>query len=446
MLQLLFPHLLISAIVAFQFSSIKYDGGISSSSGLIYDVIESCGAIGNGQNDDTLAIQNCTNQASKTGGVLYFPPSRYLITSTITIDAHINTSSTPSLTIMGFGGYSSVILWSVDSNLFQFIQYQKELHISNLKIQSIKTNKSTTSAAFTFNNGLLMSQFVNVFITNDEYTPFAVSRSKYSTRKKGHLQFEPVISVGSGIIINGETSSVIFRDVVIWELIGTGIQISYGAEVRILGGQIYGIQNRKGNSIGVHVIGNNGGVHIENADINSVGIGLLLDDSNGHGSNREIFIEEATFDSSGVGIYVNDTSYVNIVGLWAASSDYHQIYVGAVKDTSNPYQALLVMSGGTIFNGGVYGDNLNCNVSCNGLTVYSGTFILNGLVVRQNKGKAIWIQNDDVKDYIINGCYFFDNNIDWILNKQVGNIANNICYPNKANLRDAQNNIGCPSL
>ena len=131
---------------------------------------------------------------------------------------------------------------------------------------------------------------------------------------------------------------MIFRDVVIWELTGIGIQISYGAEVRILAGQIYGIQNRKGNSIAVHVNGNNGGVHIENADINSVGIGLLLDDSNGHGSNREIFIEQATFDSSGIGIYINDTSYVNIIGLWSASSDYHQIYVAPTQDINNPYQ------------------------------------------------------------------------------------------------------------
>eukprot|EP01084_Bolivina_argentea_P063414 115788_1 len=420
--------------------SVTNDGQTISTSKLIYDIISTCSASGNGITDDTIAVQNCSDQASKTGGVLYFPPSSYLITSTITITANINTSSTPPLTIMGFGGLSSVILWSSNTDLFIFTHYQKELHISNLKIQSIKVNKSTNCAAFRFNNGLLMSQFINVFITNDEYKPFAVSK----IYKNRNIKFEPTINVGSGIIINGETSSVIFRDVVIWELIGVGIQISYGAEVRILGGQIYGIQNRKGNSIAIHVIGNNGGVHIENADINSVGIGLLLNNINGAGSNREVFIEQATFDSSGIGIYVNDTSYVNIVGLWAASSDYHQIYVAPTQDKSNPYQAVVVISGGTIFNGGVYGDNLNCNEACNGLTVNSGTFILNGLIIRQNKGKAIWIENEDVKEYVINGCYFFDNNINWILNNQSKNIVNNICYPHKTNSRDSQNNVNCP--
>ena len=106
----------------------------------------------------------------------------------------------------------------------------------------------------------------------------------------------------------------------------------------------------------------------------------------------------------------------------------------------------MVISGGTIFNGGVYGDNLDCNVSCNGMTIHGGTFILNGLIIRANKGKAIWIASDDVKDYTINGCYFQNNNIDWILNKQTRNIANNICYPSKTNSRDAQGNVDCPSI
>lgn len=49
---------------------------------------------------------------------------------------------------------------------------------------------------------------------------------------------------------------------------------------RIIGGCKYC------NSIGVHVTGNNGGVHVASTDVIALNQGMLLDTSNGHGSNR----------------------------------------------------------------------------------------------------------------------------------------------------------------
>ena len=106
-------------------------------------------------------------------------------------------------------------------------------------------------------------------------------------------------------------------------------EIGWGSEVRIEGGRILGMAKRNDGSIGVlFCTGYNGGVHIDTTDINSVETGLLLDNSNGKGSNREIFIHQATFDSSGRGIAVKDQSYIDISGCWAASSDTDQIWVG----------------------------------------------------------------------------------------------------------------------
>jgi hypothetical protein len=133
------------------------------------------------------------------------------------------------------------------------------------------------------------------------------------------------------------------RDVFIWEIKGTGIQIGYGSEVRILDGRIIGAAIRFDESIGIHVTGNNGGVHVENTDIIALATGVLIENSNGAGSIREIFISQATIDSNGRGLVIRDNSYVCITGIWAASSTIHQVFVD--YNTS----ALLSISGGTDF-------------------------------------------------------------------------------------------------
>lgn len=45
--------------------------------------VKDFGATGNGTTDDTTSIQNAVNTAATTGGVVYFPPGSYLISSTI---------------------------------------------------------------------------------------------------------------------------------------------------------------------------------------------------------------------------------------------------------------------------------------------------------------------------------------------------------------------------
>jgi hypothetical protein len=132
-------------------------------------------------------------------------------------------------------------------------------------------------------------------------------------------------------------------------------------------------------------------------DIIALSTAVLLDRSVGGVSNREIFLVQATLDSCGIGLMVLDDSYVNIAGVWAASSDFHQIYVGSNTN------ALLVMNGGTIFNGGAY-ECPHPETDCNGITMLSGSFILSGVEVRYNLGRGIWLPDvSQVKDFSING-------------------------------------------
>ena len=86
---------------------------------------------------------------------------------------------------------------------------------------------------------------------------------------------------------------------------------------------------------------------------------IQLDATNGKGSNREVFLTHATLDSNQRGLAVFDNSYVSMVGCWAASSDLDNIWT---HPSSNPQ---LVISGGTVFNGGSEGGDC-AHDQCNG--------------------------------------------------------------------------------
>jgi hypothetical protein len=249
--------------------------------------------------------------------------------------------------------------------------------------------------------------------------------------------------VSSGIAMAGVADTNTIRDVIMWEIKGTGIQIGYGSEIRILGGRIIGAAVRFDESIGIHCTGNNGGVHVENTDVIALAIGMLIENSSGAGSNREIFISQATFDSSGQGLVIRDNSYVSIIGIWAASSTIHQVFVD--YNTS----ALISISGGTIFNGGVY-ECPNKTNWCNGITVNSGSFILSGVEVRNNIGRGIWVTNKSVTQFQIISCRIFGNGQGLNVNGTSFIISNNVCDSNQSPnfIADTQpsivqNNLAC---
>ncbi|CAF3872688.1 unnamed protein product [Rotaria sp. Silwood1] len=243
--------------------------------------------------------------------------------------------------------------------------------------------------------------------------------------------------------MTGVADTNIIRDVVMWEIRGTGTEVGYGSEVRVLGGRVIGANVRFDENIGIHYRGNNGGVHVENTDVIGLGIGMLIDNSNGAGSNREIFISQATFDSDGQGLVIRDSSYVSIIGIWATSSTIHQVFV----DYNST--AVLSISGGTIFNGGVY-ECPNVSNRCNGITINSGSFILNGVEVRNKHGRGIWVTNKSVTQFQIISCRLFENEQEMNSDGTSFIISNNLCNSNNvpnviSNTTSAlvQDNLNC---
>jgi hypothetical protein len=177
------------------------------------------------------------------------------------------------------------------------------------------------------------------------------------------------------------------------------------------------------NNIGIHLTGNNGGVHVVTTDLIGLGTAIKIGEA-GHTSNREIFLTHATIDSSVHGIVQVDHAYTSIAGCWAASCDEEQILI---DETCGG--AIISIAGGSIFNGGTYGRPGGHN----GMVVRAGTFNLNGVNIRHNKGAGLLV-GPNVKDYIINGCRIHDNGTGAILDGSGYVFSGNVLARNREQL------------
>ena len=344
--------------------------------------VKDYGAAGNGNNDDTKAIRKTISaaQSSSNGGTIYFPSGEYLVTGTLLF-------TTQKIVEIRGNGWSSNIKWAFNGHLFKWTSEIscREITMGDLKITSVIVSKSAGNAAVLCAGGVERSYFDHLLIA-----PGNLGNPTTETKP------------GSGIIFTGVSDSTTIHQCQFWGIKGTGIKIGRGSEIRIEGGRIIGVGTRNDSSIGVHLTGNNGGVHILTTDIIGLHEGVRIENL-GAGSNREVMLTHSTLDSCWRGLQLQDQTYVSIIGCWAASCDQDNIHVE--PDAGTP---LLVISGGTIFNAGVY-DREHKTLAANGIVVNSGSFMLTGVSVRNNKGKGIWVSNSNVKDYMITGCRITNN-------------------------------------
>ena len=350
----------------------RQDGSLKSTSQVIN--VKDYGATGDGVTDDTISVQNAIAAIRTAVATLYFPSGNYLITGTLSFNQQMD------MEVRG-NGWSSNIVWGFDGNLFQWPLgvICQEVTVSDLKITSDLVAKSADSAAISCQGGVARSLFDHLL-----------------------LFFNGAFYPGTGIDFVGICDSTTIRDCQFWQITGVGVSIGNGSEIRIEGGRIIGTNSVLNGSIGVHLTGNNGGVHIVETDVIGLQYGVLIDNSSGAGSNREIFITHATLDSCWRGLELLDDSYVCMVGCWAASCYQDNIHVQ--PGLANP---ILSISGGTIFNAGVAGGD--AVAGRNGITINSGTFILSGVHVRNNLGVGIWVPNSSVSQYSITGCRITNN-------------------------------------
>jgi hypothetical protein len=351
--------------------------------------IRSFGAVGDGTTDDSAAVQAAVQAAiAAGGGTVYVPTGAYLMTQTVYVNASL------PLQLRG-EGWSSNFLWSSNNDLFVWApadgSQPAHLVIQDFAVSCVGAAKVNNAAsgngsatALRFSTGLVRSVLSTLLFYGAGPVPYTN---------------QPTVLCGNNLDLGPLTDTVTVRDALQWFVGGTGVSIGRGSEVRILGGRIIGPANRSDGSVGVHVRGNNGGVHVAETDVIGLGTGILIENASGAGSNREIFITHATMDSNGIGLHINDASYTSVAGCWAASSDRHQVLL----DTGAGGAHVQIV-GGTIFNGGaISGDCSEVGQECNGLTAYAGRFSITGTLIWANKRVGVWIAEPSLAGYLITG-------------------------------------------
>ncbi len=356
------------------------------------------GAAGDGQTDDTAAAQTAINAALKAGGgCAHFPAGRYRITRSLLL------GSADRIDITG-DGWTSILLHENNEHLLLWKEGVacRECSVRDLALLSAGTDKSADVAALACLGGAERCLFSHLLIKGDG------------------------ARVGSGIVVEGVMDTTTLDHCLMWEISGTGVKVARGSEVRIFGGRIIGQDRYRDRSIGVHLTGDNGGVHIVTTDLIGLNTALQIGER-GSKANREVFLTHATLDGCIHGLVQIDGAYTSIAGCWAASSDEEQILLD-----SSAEGAILVVSGGTIFNGGALGRGGN-----HGLVVRAGSFTLSGVTVRSNKGTGILVDGDAVRDYAVTGCRIVDNGVGAALKGNNYVFTGNVLARNGQHLLDA---------
>lgn len=367
----------------------------------VFDVTQ-FGAKGDGFTDDTVSAQAAIDAALKAGGgLIHFPAGRYRITRTLKF------SSSERVDVTGDGA-SSTLLHEHGEHLLEWKSGVscREVSVRNLCFTSVKTKKPYDAAVIACLGGCERS-FFHHLLFNTEGAP-----------------------MGSGIVVENVMDTTTLDHCLMWGPVrGTGVKVARGSEVRIFGGRLIGASDPyvavDKENIGIHLVGNNGGVHIVTTDIIGLGTGLKIGEPGGP-SNREVFITHATFDSSVHGVVQTDNTFTSIAGCWAASSDEDQILI-----EESARGAILTIAGGTIFNGGAYGRP----GAHNGIVVKAGSFTMSGIAVRHNKGTGILV-GDGVQEYAITGCRVTYNGTGAELGGDFYTFTGNVLAHNKTNLVD----------
>ncbi len=361
-----------------------------------YDV-RRFGAKGDGRADDTRASQQAIDAAIKAGGGrVHFPSGRYRITRSLRF------ASIGRMDITG-DGFSSTLEHENDEPLLLWPENVscREMSVRDLRVESTQRDKSSDAAVISCLGGVERSLFSHL------------------------LFFADKVRSGSGILTQKVADTTTLENCVMWRIGGTGLRVARGSEIRIIGGRITGDGSLRPENIGIHLTGDNGGVHVLTTDLIGLHTGMKIGEP-GHTSNREVFITHATFDSSVHGLWQIDNAYTSIAGCWAASSDEEQILL---DETCSG--AILSIAGGTIFNGGAY----NRPGAHHGLVVRSGRFTLNGVSVRHNKGSGIWL-GEGARDYTITGCRIHNNSVGATLKGNNLIVSNNVFNDNNRHLID----------
>lgn len=345
--------------------------------------IKEKGAVGDGVNDDTSALQAAINDACTTGKAVYIPIGSYLITNTITVPYN------KPLTIFGCGN-GSELLHSSNSNLFTFSARADEMIVSDIRITSINTAKSH-AYAFDYLYGCYRVNFQNV--------RYEIDNPDDSPSDKHYVWgffYCPA---------NMTSDTVAFTNCYLEAVDGDAIVLGQGSSVWITGGRIIGSYFKDGRetSTGILCQGYMGGVYLTSVDLIWLHCGLHLTNVI-NACNREFFIVNTTFDGDGTGLMIEDgdpNTYIELTGCWLCTSNQMGMYITAGH---NPR---VKIDNCTISLIGLLSDNPTGTF---GLNINGGQITINNCEFFHDMGNAFYMNMSNANDFgIINNCTFYDN-------------------------------------
>src|SRR3569623_1599410 len=156
-------------------------------------------AVGDGITDDTAAIVNAINSFTG-GGVVYFPPGKYKVSSTITLK--------PNLTLLGESKETTVLLASNNNQVFFSLVFSVRTD-ANVKISGIQLNANTHTSvvgvAMVHPDNVLLSEMLFVGcldnVNVDRSVNFAISRchsqGDFASLKAGRQNFYSTVTAAT---------------------------------------------------------------------------------------------------------------------------------------------------------------------------------------------------------------------------------------------------------
>lgn len=233
------------------------------------------GAVGNGTQDDTAALQAAIDAAASAGGgAVYLPSGRYVVSATLKVNSS-------AISLYGDGASSIVSANFAAGDVIAVAKLPSASgNVANTRFEDfaiVSTVSKTSGAAMSF------SYVEDVRIVNVQ----AVSRDQAAIANNLYDSF------------SFRNFSAVLMDNVMVQAQNIGVSVvgdaaGFGADIWITGGSLV-----VGCTLGVYVGGGVGGLYLDEVDIFGNGAHVLIDDVASGTPNREIIFNNCVLDTAG---------------------------------------------------------------------------------------------------------------------------------------------------
>lgn len=219
--------------------------------------VKTYGAVGNGENDDTTAIQNAINACSTAGVPCYIPAGTYLVSDTLLIrpNVHFYGDGVKSKLFLKASTSKNVIGCSLTDELDNFSLVNFSIHGNNTNQVDAGSSVLQNGICLYQNNSDNLKNFriTGVEITQCKKAGIYLGRMSYSSYSKVVAHNKIYSNYANGIFIDDLCEYIALNANIIDFNAGAGLRI-VGSNINVSGGTIKG----NANGYAVHAtIGNN---------------------------------------------------------------------------------------------------------------------------------------------------------------------------------------------